>query len=169
MHDKQNSLSEEGRVIFALLMEKLDSIVGELRGKSERLEMIEEENVKLKAKLIAMKNRLDSLETRDLCNNLKVSGPSLSTSGEGNTILATISLFKQKMQCELNPDQVISAYRVSSKSLSQATDSREIMIRFRDRRDRYDLLLACKRVKPSDLYVNDDLTPFRSNILFTLR
>ena len=32
-----------------------------------------------------------------------------------------------------------------------------------------DILLACRTVRPSDLYTNDDLTPLRANLLFLLR
>ena len=63
----------------------------------------------------------------------------------------------------------IAAFRLGTQPLSQSADNRNLMLKFHDKRDRDDVLLSCKRCKPTDLYVNEDLTPRKSNILFALR
>ena len=167
--DGQNGLSEEGRVIFSMLMEKLDAIVDELKTKNERLDKVEQENVTLRTKISKMEERIDLLENRDRCNNLVLSGSALTSLTDGNLVHSTVDLLKQAIQYELNSDRITSAFRLGPRPASQVADGRKLMIRFRDKGDRDDVLFACKRRKPSNLYANEDLTPHRANILFALR
>ena len=73
------------------------------------------------------------------------------------------------MQYKLSSEAILDAYRLGSKPLSQSLDNRKLMVRFRDRSARDDVLSACRRVKPSNLFANEDLIPSRSRILFVLR
>ena len=131
--DYHGGLSEEGRVIFAMLMKKLDTIVDELRIKSNRLDLAEQENAALRAKVLKLEDRVDNLETRDRCSNLILSGKALSTLNDGNMIQSTTVFLNQKMQYELNSEKIASAFRLGPKSSTQSADTRKLMIRFRDK------------------------------------
>ena len=43
------------------------------------------------------------------------------------------------------------------------------MVEVRARQAKTDVIQACRTMKPTNLYVNDDLIPVRSKILFALR
>ena len=168
-NDNQSGLSEEGRVIFEMLMDKLDSIVEELKVKTERLDTVEQENVNLKAKIMKIEDRIEFLETRDRCNNLILSGGALSTLNEGSNVQSVSDFLRQHLQYELNPNRVTSAFRLGPRPSSQSADTRRLMIRFRNIEDRDDLMSVCKRRKPHNLYANEDLTAYKANLLFSLR
>ena len=161
-------LSEEGRLIFSLLVDKLDSIVSELRARDDRMEKVEQENINLKAKLLKLEERLDNVESTNRSSNLILSGGELS-SLSGDITTAVVGLLKRRVQYELPPESILATYRLGMKSLTQSSDSRRVMIRFRDKAVRDDVLSALKRMKPDNLYASEDLIPSRSKILFTLR
>jgi len=64
---------------------------------------------------------------------------------------------------------VITAYRLGSKSASQASDRRSILVKLRDGEIKNDILQACRTTKPARLFVGDNLTPIRASILYALR
>ena len=131
-NDNMSRLSEEGMAIFAMMMERLDSIVAELTLKSERLEKVEQENSNLKVRVAKLEDRIDFLDTRDRCNNLIISGGSLSSLREGELIQSVTAFLKEPMQYELSPTKMSSAFQLGSRPRSQSADPRSIMIIFRE-------------------------------------
>ena len=165
----EEDLSSDGKIMFKLLSEKLDSIIVELKQRDIKIENLEKENRELKAKLHKTESRLDSLEANERLNNVVLSGRSLSTVKADLPSQGVIGLLRGRMQYELAPENILSVYRLGARTPAQAEDSRKIMLKLRDQQQKIDLLAACRRVKPTDMYANDDLTPIRSNILFNLR
>ena len=164
----KDSLSEEGKLIFALVMDKLDVIIGQLKVKDEKLQQVEQENIALKAKLLKLEERIDNIESAGRSTNILFSGSALSSiSSDCKTSI--IDMLKNKMQYKLTPEKLVDAYRLGSRPLTQCPDNRNLMVRFHDRSVRDDVLSACRRVKPSNLFANEDLIPSRSRVLYMLR
>ena len=161
-------LSSEGKTIFKMLSEKLDSIVSELRQRDEKIERLVRENEELRDRLVKIERQQDDREAQYRCNNVVFSGGSLSSVTADIPTQGIIELLRDKVQYDLSPDNILSAYRLGARSSTQSEDSRRIMVRLRDG-VKGDILAACKRVKPNGLYANDDLTPSRAKVLFLLR
>ena len=52
---------------------------------------------------------------------------------------------------------------------TDTSDRRNILMKLSNLDTKNDLILSCKRAKPNGLYVNEDLTPVRAKILYTIR
>ena len=135
-----NSLSEEGKLLFSLLSRKLDTFLGEIRLKTERLERCEDENRELRAHLVRLEDRLDSLETRSRRKNLVLSGNVLQGISNENLTQDTIDLLRTHLNCEIFPQNILSLYRIGSRNTPQSSDSRSIMIKLRDQEIKGDIL-----------------------------
>lgn len=166
---QEEGFSNDGKIMYNLLSDKLDAIIAELKQRDVKIENLERENEKLRIKLQKTESRLDTLETNERCSNIVLSGKILSTVTADVTSQGIIDLFRSKLQYELAAENIISVYRLGARSGTQAGDNRRIMLKLRDRYQKADLQTACRRAKPTDLYANDDLTPSRANILFNLR
>lgn len=162
-------LSGEGKKIFQLLSEKLDSILNSLKERDDKLQQLELENKDLKSELQKVNNRLDDIESHSRCNNIVLSGSEVSSLTADIPVHGVIELLKRKLQYNLSSESILTAYRLGSKSSNQSRDSRRLMVKFRDQGVKEDVMAACRRVKPANLYANDDLTPVRANILYILR
>ena len=156
-------------MLYVLLSRKLDAVVEEVRSRDVRLEQCEEENKMLKKKLNELEGRFDDLETKNRCKNLIISGRTLGSLANDNLPLSAIQLLRSKIQYEHSSVNILSAYRVGARSSVQSPDLRSLMLKLRDEDTKRDILSACRTVKPSDLYANDDLTPLRANMLYLLR
>ena len=77
--DDYDSLSNEGKTIYRLLAVKLDSIVEEVMNRDDLIEHLKKEKVDLKTRILKIEQQLDSQETVNRCNNLILSGNSLTT------------------------------------------------------------------------------------------
>ena len=66
-------------------------------------------------------------------------------------------------------EDVASAYRVGPRPISQRSDTRRTVVKLRSRELRNEIIQICKSVKPTDLYINENLTPTRSRIVRVLR
>ena len=99
-----------------------------------------------------------------------MSGESLPvyTTGENSRQVAADTL-KIKLRCQVKCEDMVAAHRIGKKPDSQAADRRSILIRLRDRGLKNDLLHTARKSKPAGLFLNDNLTPSRSTILFALR
>ena len=157
-------LSSEGKIISA----KIDTFLEQLNRRDDQLEQLRRENQELKSKVQIIEQRLDHPETVNRSNNFVLSGSSLESISSDIPARGVIDLLRNKIQYELAQDNIISAYKLGSRSLAQSKESRKLMVKLRDG-VKPDIVTACKRAKPAGLYANDDLTPLRANILYKLR
>ena len=162
--------SEESRSVFEMLSDKLDKMMERMDMKEKRIEQLESDNALLRTKLMRVEDRLDEIECLGRRNNFLISGSSLPPALVGeSTGQVTAELLKNALHYELPQTQIVRAYRVGSKPKTQGPDTRNIMVHLRDHDRKTDILNACRTVKPSNLYVSDDLIPVRSNIQYALR
>ena len=115
--------------------------------------------------------RLDEVECRAREDTLVVTGPNVpSASAQENVNESVIRLCRSTLKCELKNEDILNAYRIGKSSTSQKPDKRSILIRLRTKGIRDDLLFSAKKkFNPSGLFVNENLTQSRANILCNLR
>ena len=161
-------LSSEGRIIFEMLSEKLDSIARELRVRDEKMEGLMRENEELKAKLLRIERQQDDQDAQYRRNNLILSGSALASVTADVPAQGVIELLRNKIQYDLPRDNIISAYSLGVRPPVQSEDNRMLMVKLREGQ-KDDIQAACRKVIPSGLYANDDLTPTRAKVLSLLR
>lgn len=166
----ESGLSEEGKKILSLLSEKLDAIVCKMDARDVKLAVLKDDNEKMKARISGLEERIESLESSNRRNNLVLSGSELvKVSSEVGPKQAVAELLKAKLKYELPLSDILSAHRLGAKPSSQSPDRRNMLVRLVDREVKRDILMACKKVKPPNLFVNDDLTPVGNSIQYALR
>ena len=115
-------------------------------------------------------DRIDEMECRERCDTLILSGNEVSASCDREIVVdVTREMLKKKLKCNVNAEELLDAHRIGKKPVSQKPDRRNILVRFRHRELRDDILKAARSVKPVGLYVNENLTPLKSTMLYTLR
>ena len=169
-----SKLSDESRLIVEIIMDKFDAfsrdICMKIEAKNEKIAHLEQEVVTLKKQNDDLCDRLDSIESRERSDCVVVSGSSLPPGRKDeNTLNIVSSLIANNLKVKLSEHDILSAYRLGRKTLSQQADLRRIVVRFSSIGVKRDLISSCRTVKPPGLYFNDYLTPTRSEILFTLR
>ena len=79
------------------------------------------------------------------------------------------NILKDKLKLSLPVGSIYSAYRIGKRPVTQAPDTRNILVKLSDLNSKSDIMGSCRRVKPTGLYVNESLIPARAEILFVLR
>ena len=78
-------------------------------------------------------------------------------------------IIKRELDIIVAPASIPSAFRMRRKPNAKTSDMQSIMITLSKKDTRTDLIRAAKTVKPPDFFINENLTPVRSKILFGLR
>ena len=74
-----------------------------------------------------------------------------------------------KLIISLHNDVIVAAYTKGKKENDQAPDNKKILVRFTKWQQKKNLISATKTAKPNDLFVSENLTPTRQNIVYVLR
>ena len=160
-------LSAEGKIIYSLLSSKLQSIIDRLDLKDERMEKLEVENATLRRDLNKLTERMDGLENRERNNDIIISGNAVPAVRPGeNTKQVSIDLIRYQLSYSIPSDVISSAHRLNN---SNSLNQKNILLKFVGQETKNDVMQACRRTKPSGLYIRDNLTPTRAKILFSLR
>ena len=77
-------------------------------------------------------------------------------------------LLRDQLHINLNTEDILTAHRIGKKPTNQSIDKRGIGFKVCRRDVKRDIMSACKEIKPL-FFVNENLTPIRSTILFILR
>ena len=102
--------------------------------------------------------------------SLIFSGPAvLAEIGNNETCApSVIKLLKTNLNVEINPSDISVSHRLGSRK-SQGPDKRSIIAKFCRRDLKRDILASARRVKPSNLFINESLTNVRQKISQALR
>ena len=167
-----------------ILKSKLDglfattqSLRDDLKVRDETINKLQSETIKLKQEISRMKKDNDSLEQFTRKDNLIISGipASFAERVEGNestresstdTTDKVIKLCKDHLNCEITPDDISTAHRLSGNASAQ------ILVRFvrRSVRDKvYNARFGLKgfnstRSAREKVFINEDLSPFSRSI-----
>lgn len=165
-----DQLSEESRVLYMMINSKLDEVVKTINRKEERISHLEKECGTLRRVVAELGERLDELEAGERNDSVVMSGSAIPPGNSNeNTIQIVQHIMKNNMNYDISREKITSAYRVGKKSISQGPDKRNILVKFINRDFKIDLIKTCKSYKPADLFVNENLTPHRSEVLSALR
>jgi hypothetical protein len=167
-------LSEEGQSIVDLfnlkLAEVTDRFTELLQEKNERIEKLEREVTTLKSSIGKFEERVDDAESMQRRDDIIISGDDVPCVVDNeNCPKVACNLIKEKLQVNIKLSNVMSATRIGKKPPTQKPDKRNLLVKFSDSATKSDLLGACKTVKPKGLFINENLIPKRSNILYCLR
>lgn len=169
-----DSLSEGGKQLIELVMHKMDEMKGEIIAKidekNSEIERLENRVVQLTDEVSDLRGRLEDVESRQRGDSLILSGNSLPAVREGESCGGLVSeIFKNQLKHVLLPGDIVESYRLGKKPASQTPDRRPILVKFNKREIKDTVLMNCKSVKPTNLYINENLTPMRAKILSLLR
>ena len=167
--DDLENMSAESRII----LEKLDSvrleIVDQLKARDERIDKLESDVSVLKRENRNLRNRLDDIESNQRSDSLILSGDALPTATMNeNPVQIVEDVLKSKLNISTT-DIILSAYRIGNKPVTQSPDRRKVMVKLKNSQSRIDIIHSCKTVKPSQLYVSENLVQSRAELLYALR
>ena len=147
-----------------------EEILTEIGVKNEKIDELEQQVVNLKKSMQSMQERLEDAEAYNRREDLILSGRAVSSNVDSpDTVSLVKSILKNKLKYELPDGSIISSRRLGPKPVVQGPDKRKILVRMNGMEVRDDIVKACKLAKPTDLYVNDNLTQIRARILYALR
>lgn len=160
---------DNGVTLFSL-SSKLDVIMERLNSIDTRFLESEKENKNLKQKVSELEERVEHLEAAHRRDNIILSGNLLAELPNGDDCSGTVvDLLKRSVNYVLDRSKLLTAYRLGSKPSNQSADRRNVLVKLAEHDMKRDIIAAFRTVKPSSLYVNDDLTPLKASILFTIR
>ena len=171
--DAVDQLSDEGEMIVSRLTDKIDEMSRKfelLLGKrDERIKSLEDELVNVKRNLAKMEEKLDDADAYERRDAVVLSGdlPIAKTGENCSSIVRDI--IKNKLNVNIAGSDISVARRVGKKPASQLPDKRSIIVKLCRRDLKQDLLTAARSVKPDRFFLNENLTPKRSTLLFALR
>lgn len=169
-----DQLSEEHRALYMLISSKFDETITELKQelklKDDMINKLETDIVSLRRSNQEILQRLDDVECRERNDSVILSGPGLpSASDHENVQQIAEGMMRDKLRCKISSGDILSSSRVGRRPSTQAPDRRNILVRFRTNYIRDDIITSAKKTKPTGFFVNENLTPARSKILFYLR
>ena len=136
----------------------------------DKIEELQSEVSHLKKKMASLEDKIDDQEAYERREQVVISGSGVPEfkSGENCNVLVA-EILKEKLKLNLGAVDISCSHRLGGKPASQKPDRRSIIVKFVRRDHKADVLRACKAVKPTNLFVNESLTPIRQNISFALR
>ena len=170
----EGDLSEEGRLIVKILERKFDTIVTklteELKNRDCEVNDLRSEVNQLRIKLGRMEEKIDDADAYERRDTIILSGNDVPSATQGEIVSDIVcGVVRDRIKLEMDVTDISAAHRLGPKPKSQGPDRRKIIVKLCRRERKYDLITACKQTKPPNLFINENLTPTRNNILFSLR
>ena len=165
------NLFESFQTMFKDMFEKLRTDFARLvSAQDEKVVKLQGEISVLSKKISTLEDKIEESESYERRDILILSGKNLPTYQPGENCLGLIpNIFKNQMNLSISPNDISAAYRVGPKPKNQVPDQRSIAVKFCRREVKKTALLAARRTKPADLFVNESLTSQRREIFFCVR
>ena len=113
-----------------------------------------------------MEETINDSEVVTRQNQVTFSGEGITSfTNDVNTLEVVKSTFKNVLKLWFNDQDLSFAYRIGPKPKTQRPDNRKILATFNKKETKIDLLKVCKIIK-ANFYVNENLTPRCSTILY---
>ena len=101
--------------------------------------------------------------------NLVIFEERVDTSNDEDCIKIAGSIIKTKLKIIVKLADIVSVLRIGKKPESQRPDRRNIIVKLRDMEIKIDIIVSCRSKKPNNLFVNENLIPKGSSVLYNLR
>ena len=154
--------------------EKLDQFTqnffDKLKQKDEQIAELRSEVSSLKTIVHKLEDQLDDNDAYERRDTLIFSGSSLPTANENENCAEIIrNLAQEKLRIILPQDGISACHRLGTKSSTQRPDNRPIITKFCQRNVKTDVLMAARKLRSPQIFVNESLTPPRQTIFYVLR
>lgn len=168
-----DDLSEDGKKIVMALREEFERVkedlLKELREKTTEIKTLSDEVTRLRTKVDKLEEKIDDAEAYERRDTLVFSGEAVpQVTLDENCTSIVCQLVKDKLKVQMSPTDISTAHRLGKKPSNQQQDKRNIIVKLCRRDLKRDILFACRSIRPN-MYVNENLTPIRSTILYVLR
>ena len=155
---------------FTKLSEKIDELIVRLDARDKLISSLQDDNAALRSDIQRLEGRLEDVEAYQRRNDVIVSGDVVTNIQPGVDIRQGIlQELRNTLRIDLSSDNIVSAHRIGNKPPVQHPDKRKVLIKLSNYSIKSDLLRSCRNYKPNCMYINDNLTPFKSNLLYSLR
>ena len=178
---KPKFLSEKviGTIVKAVADAILESVTAkvyeaiefDIQAKTAEIKKLDQEMMSMNKEIRSFQRVIEEQEQYSRRNCLRFHGIE-ETSGE-NTDQLVISLVKDKMEIDLRPEDLDRSHRVPLRSHQRSSEGRSpvkpIIVKFSRYNVRREVYAARSLLKGTRIYVHEDLTRERSDLLFKAR
>ncbi|KAI3384257.1 hypothetical protein SNEBB_000913 [Seison nebaliae] len=169
-----SGLSLDGKMLINVFETKFNELKtyfsGLLQEKADKIKFLEEKVDNLESRLEKVEQATDDGLAIERKNDLIVSGESVPLVKMNESCTEIVQeIMKDRLKLIVPTDHFITAHRIGRKPVAQRPDKRNILMKFKNADFKDEVLHACRNEKPSDLYVNENVTPTRATILYVLR
>ena len=182
MNDAANSefnaimskLKGDSKQIVTIMMQEFSKLRNEfsesLRSKTQEIDQLKSQVGELRQKVDKLETNLDDADAYERRDTLIISGSSVpaATTGENCSSLVQ-NLARSALSIELPLTEINTVHRLGKKPDNQVPDKRPIILKLCRRDTKHQLVSAARRMRPSNLFVNESLTAPRRKILHVLR
>ena len=164
--------------VFKSLEYKIFSVFDELKKDfldfakkyDEEICLLKREISSVKKQMASLEEKVDENDAYERRDTLIMSGAVIPTcTSSENCMELTKTILNDHLKYVISPSDISTVHRLGKKPVSQKPDNRDIIIKFCRHNTKIDLLAAARRVKPTNLFLNESLTPQRHNISYALR
>ena len=160
-----SELSSEGQLIVKLIFGKFDEVILK---KDEEISELNKKVRELENRISKLDDSLDSADAYERRDTLIISGEVPEVRPDENCKSLVMDLLRNQTRLIVDSCDISVAHRIGKKPINQDKDTRNIIFKLVRRDLKYDILSACRKIRPK-FYINESLTPVRSSIMYTLR
>ena len=158
---------EKMREMMDKMREDFTAIITE---SDKKVSALEREVVGLNKKITKLEERIEEADAYERRDTLIISGKKVPLFQEGeNSADLVVKTVKDNMNLVVSPNDISVAHRLGAKPRDQRPDQRSFIVKFCRRETKRNVLLAARRTKPNDIFINESLTPQRHEIYQCLR
>ena len=148
-----------------------NELLSEMKKKDDKIGDLEQRVSCLSREVTALTDRLDTSENYNRQDEFIVTGGAVpAAAGHSDNPKADLChILKFNLKYELPLDKLISVRYIGVGSNTRNPEKKKLLVKVVDGHLKQDIIRSCKSTRPPNLFINDNLTPSRSKILFALR
>ena len=145
-----------------------NELLSEIKKKDDKIEMLEQRVSSLDREVNSLKNQLDISENYNRQDEFVVSGDVVQAAAthSDNPKDVLCHILKSNLKYELPIDKLLSVRYIGTGSGAQISTKKKMFVKVTNSSLKQDIIRSCKLTRPANLFINDNLTPSRSKILF---
>ena len=121
----------------------------------------------LKYRLVAVEERCDELEQYSRRNTVRIRG--IPEADNEDTDRLVTDLAARKLEVPLATNDIVRSHRVGRKTEDERKGPRDVIVRFTTHNTKVAVMRGARKLKGSQLYINEDMTKTRSTIAWEAR